>query len=484
MNPKGRLAIVVLWLATLLRLWGLGAQSLWLDEAFSHLFARLPLDVAWQAMTVDAVHPPLYYFLLRPWLALAGESEFALRFPSAMAGVLTVALALRIGRAWFSARVGLWSAILLAVNPFHVWYSQEARMYSLLGLLSLATLVAFARALHTHRMYVWFALIAISAVAYVIHYFALFLPLIEFVFLLATFRQNYQILMRWARAQVIAALPTALWLIWLYSTAGGTFGIGWIPQPHAEDLLRTLWSFGMAYDGRANWLVVIVVLIWYGLLAMGVLRGRGEGEARALLALALALPLLTTFLLSLRRPTYVDRFFIGGLPAFLLLATAGLERLPRLGRWIVILILLSVGLWGVARFRLDAVFAKEGWREAATWIQAREQPGDALTLRQFQHVVPMRYYYRGALELKAVTLNEHTTPMEELAAGHTRLWLIARARHHDAHHLAWSEPYHPERDELEPAVSAWLAEHCAHETVAFPGLMVMSFDLASPVCSQ
>jgi len=91
-------------LAAAVRLYGLGVQSLWLDEAFSHLFATLPLDMAWQAMIVDAVHPPLYYLLMRLdyllmrlVVALVGGSEFALRFPSALAGVLTVALLYRAG---------------------------------------------------------------------------------------------------------------------------------------------------------------------------------------------------------------------------------------------------------------------------------------------------------------------------------------------------------------------------------------------------
>ena len=148
-------AVGVVFLAAVVRLVGLGTPSLWLDEAFSHLFATLPLPLAWEAMLVDAVHPPLYYLLLRPWLALAGESEFALRFPSAVAGVLTVALLYRVGRVWLGERAAFWAALLLALNPFHLWYSQEARMYALLALLSLAVLWAFVRALPRRRWAAW-----------------------------------------------------------------------------------------------------------------------------------------------------------------------------------------------------------------------------------------------------------------------------------------------------------------------------------------
>jgi mannosyltransferase len=467
----------ILLLATLVRLWGLGAQSLWLDEAFSHLFATLPPDTAWQAVIADAVHPPLYYVLLRLWLVLGGQSEFALRFSSVLAGVLAVALMIRAGWAWMDRRVARWGALLMALNPFHVWYSQEGRMYALLALLALAGMMAFCRALDSRRPWAWGGLIGVSALAYLTHYFALYLPLVEFAFLLATFGRHHRVLARWAVAQALAVLPLAAWLVALYSTGGGTFGIGWIPRPRLADLLRTLWSFGMAYDGRVTSLVVAGLLIWGGLLAWGAWGGRSRRLGRALLGLALALPPLVTFLLSLRRPTYVDRFFIGSLPAFLLLAAAGLARLPRPVGWTMGLALAGLSLWGVVRFRADPLFVKEDWRGAAAYIEAREAVGDTLALRHFQYVVPFRYYYRGALEPAAVTRNQQTTPLADIAVSHERLWLVFRGRHDDPHHLAWSAPFALDRDETEPVVRDWVADHPPAQVIALSGLTVMLFDL-------
>jgi len=474
------LAVGILLLTALVRLWGLGGQSLWMDEAFSHLFATLPLSLSWQAMIVDAVHPPLYYLLLRPWLTLAGDGEFALRFPSAVAGVLTVALLLRVGRDWLGERAGAWAAFLLALNPFHVWYSQEARMYALLGFLSLAVLAAFWRVLRQRRHCDWAVLGVLSALAYATHYFALYLPLIEFVFLLATFRRYHHTLARWAAVQTLAVLPLAGWLATLYTTAGGTFGIGWIPAPRLVDPLLTLWSFGMAYDGRLTLWVVAGLGVWSVLLILGMRRGSVEKDAKLVLLLALALPPLATLLLSLRRPTYVERFFIGILPAFVALAAVGMARLPRPAHFVIGLTLAGLGIWGVARFHLDPVFAKEDWRAAARSIEARERAGDVLALRYFQHVVPFGYYYRGTLEPEAVTLNQVTTPPEELVADHGRLWLVLRARHGDPHHLAWSEPFDPELDEADPTMREWVAAHQREDVVAYSGVSVLLFDLENP----
>ncbi len=471
----------LLLLATLTRMWGLGRPSLWLDEAFSHLFAVLPLQMAWQAIIVDAVHPPLYYLLLRPWLTLAGGSEFALRLPSALAGVLTVALLLRAGRRWLGRRATGWSGLLLAVNPFHIWYSQEARMYALLGLLWLGSLWAFWQAVHRQRPGAWTLLGVLSALAYLTHYFALYLPLVQFAFLVATLRRHHRALARWTLTQAVAALPFAGWLTALYSVGGGTFGIGWIRQPGLSDLLRTLWSFGMAYDGRITPIVAVGLLVWVGLAGWGMgYGGRAAGAQRValpLLGLGLALPLLATFLLSLRRPAYVDRFFIGSLFSFLLLAGGGLARIPRWPRWAAGLALAGLGIWGTARFHFDPLFAKEDWRGAAAYVRTRERTDDGLALRHFQYVVPFLYYYQGALEPEAVTVNRDTASLDELAAGHRRLWLLFRGRHDDLHHLAWNEPFDLERDEGHPEVRAWLERHPPAEVVAFPGVTLMRFDL-------
>ena len=101
--------------------------------------SHLPLEQALDLTARDIV-PPLYYLLLRLWLPLAGISEFALRFPSALFGVMAVALIARIGRDLVrlalpsagrltESRVGLLSGFLAAIAPVLIWLSRDARMY-------------------------------------------------------------------------------------------------------------------------------------------------------------------------------------------------------------------------------------------------------------------------------------------------------------------------------------------------------------------
>jgi uncharacterized membrane protein len=87
-----------------------------------------------------------------------GSEEWVLRLPSALVGLLSIYLLYRLGSALFDRLTGLAAALLLAVSPFHVWYSQEARMYALVGLLCLGAGLFAWRALRGNRFLDWLVL--------------------------------------------------------------------------------------------------------------------------------------------------------------------------------------------------------------------------------------------------------------------------------------------------------------------------------------
>lgn len=129
-SPKSLGWIVAL--AALLRLATLGAESLWYDESFTSWIVKLPFAQMVEAIRGD-VHPPLWYLIEWVWVRIAGDSEFALRLPAALFGVLSVVLIYYVGKAaGFDDRVSLLGALLVAVMPGHIYYSQDARMYPLL----------------------------------------------------------------------------------------------------------------------------------------------------------------------------------------------------------------------------------------------------------------------------------------------------------------------------------------------------------------
>ncbi len=133
-----RLALAaILLLAAFLRFYALDASSLWNDEGttwalLSRSFAHVARDAA------ADIHPPAYYWLLKAWTAAAGRDAWAMRSLSALLGVLLVLVVYRIGlhlprRSRLHASA-LLAALLAALDPFQVYYGQEARMYMLLAL--------------------------------------------------------------------------------------------------------------------------------------------------------------------------------------------------------------------------------------------------------------------------------------------------------------------------------------------------------------
>jgi uncharacterized membrane protein len=137
-----------------LRVFELGAQSLWYDEAFSVLVARADWATAARLLSVD-LHPPLYYLVLRAGLVALGSSEFAVRFVSVIPAVLMVPLMWVLARRLFDRLTAHLAAALVCLSPLFVWYAREARMYSQATMLGLAATYTLVRAQDTGRARWW-----------------------------------------------------------------------------------------------------------------------------------------------------------------------------------------------------------------------------------------------------------------------------------------------------------------------------------------
>jgi 4-amino-4-deoxy-L-arabinose transferase-like glycosyltransferase len=168
--------ILIILLGSAVRLYRLGYQSLWFDESLSMALASAPLKISIEATLAEGLqHLPLYYLLLRIFVWI-GRSEMVLRLPSAVCGVLAIPLIYQVGRRCLKQGTGLFAALLLAVNPYHVWFSQEARMYSLLMLSTLGALYFFLRLLRENRRSLWLGFIVFHAIGCCTLYFAFFIP--------------------------------------------------------------------------------------------------------------------------------------------------------------------------------------------------------------------------------------------------------------------------------------------------------------------
>ena len=133
--------------AFVVRAASLDAQSLWRDEVDALRFATAPWPEMLTTFTRPGWNGPLYFLLLRGWVALTGTSEYAMRFFSLAFGVLCVPLVYALGCRLFNRPVGLLAALLVVTSPYLAWYGQEAKMYTLVPALALLAIYGLRRAI-------------------------------------------------------------------------------------------------------------------------------------------------------------------------------------------------------------------------------------------------------------------------------------------------------------------------------------------------
>ena len=277
-----------------LRFATLGGQSLWVDELVTGSLLHRDFVAMIHAIPSSERTPYLYYVLAWIWTRLAGDGEFGLRSLSALAGTATVPVAYLVGASLVTRRAGLVAAALVAVNPFLVWYSQEARAYALVAFFTTLSLLFFARALERRpRALVWWAIACAAALA--THYFAVFLVAPEAVWLLVVGRRRRDTLLA-------LALPAAVLLghaPLVVTQAGNAEGIDASAlATRVVGLVKDV-TVGYSFPAEVPGTVVAAGLVAVG-LALLVTRTPRRDRRGALIALALVgvsilLPVALTF---------------------------------------------------------------------------------------------------------------------------------------------------------------------------------------------
>ncbi|MEJ7568869.1 MAG: glycosyltransferase family 39 protein [Gaiellaceae bacterium] len=201
MSSPGVAVAALTVIAALLRFPTLDAKSFWVDEVVTVSLVRQDFGSMLEAIPSSESTPPVYYVLAWVWSQAFGVGEVGLRSLSALLGTAVVPVAYLATRELSSNRAGTASAALVAVNPLLVWYSQEARAYTLLVLLGGLSYLFFARSLRQPRPRSLVFWVFASALALATHYFALFLVIPEAIWLLIQLRRR--------RAAVLAAVSVA-----------------------------------------------------------------------------------------------------------------------------------------------------------------------------------------------------------------------------------------------------------------------------------
>jgi len=455
-----------------LRLYHLDAQSLWYDEGFSVYLARVGLGEI-TANTAADIQPPLYYYLLHGWIQLFGDTELALRSLSVLFGVLTIPLMYAMALRLFSSRLaGLLAALLIAVSPLHVWYAQEARMYTLLTFLCLLSSFLLLLAIDAKRvptlLVLWTAYTLVNVAALYTHYFAFFILAFQgvFVFLVWTaqqFRPLYLILAELASG-VVALVLYLPWLPHLLTRYGAD--VSYLPGQLKvfEVLVDIVLSFvgGESIPEGVGLLLslgygLILILCFAALLsaASRATQSSAEESSRTLpasyvpllfLLLYFLLPPALILALSYNSPKFNARYVMISQPAFLLVLAGGLAALWQRGTnslrnvlrgamaALALIFLLGVSAYANSLAYTDPAFARADFRGVARYLREHVGPDETIILAS-GHMFPVFDYYAPDLERHLLpdspTLDVTQTldysiasDLNEWLAGKDGVWLV------------------------------------------------------------
>jgi len=420
-RPNGRgSALIIVLAAFAARTFRLGYQELRGDEALGRLFSLEPFDqIVRSTIALREPHPVASYFLQKAWFGLAGHSEFALRFLSVWFGVLAVALLYRLGRRLeLGRRVAALAAGLLALSPYAIWHSQDARMYSMSLALTLASTLLMLEALARRRRIWWAGYVAAAFLALHTHYYAAYVIAAQNLFVLGRavwIRAARRDLRPWLAAQIATGLLYLPWLIAARATLTGYVGNGDSPGFWAM-WVRALSVFaaGESVPGEQRLLLAALAagLIAIGAVRLGMAGPRGR-RGLWLLGLYLCVPLLATWLGAQSRPIFNERYLVAALPGFYLLAAAAIGRedrrpadrdaaaaalLGRLAPAALLTGLAAFGLLSLGRYYADPAYSKtRGWRTLAA-VLARHSAGYAPAGVRVAQTYPdptLWYYYDG-----------------------------------------------------------------------------------------
>jgi uncharacterized membrane protein len=382
-------------LAAALRMATISDQSYWVDEAQAAHELHLSFGAMLSEWSRLEGNPPLYFVLAWAWAKLFGTGEAGLRSFSVLAGTAMIPIAYLCARELVSRRAGVVAAALAAVNPFLIWYSQEAREYMLLAALTGLSLLFFARTWHSPARRALVMWTVISALALLTQYFAAFIVAPEAVLLLYRLRSRSAL----TAAGLLAALEAALIPHVLSNFTNQLQWVVDVPLAIRIEQVPIGFALGTLYQspivnyglvGAAGLAAIVIALLVAGASPTAL---RGAGIAAVLAAAMLAIPLL---LALVGHDNYVLRALIPAwIPVAVVISAACTAEHARAAGAVLGAVLLAASVYAGIRIDGNPHYQRPNWRAVAAALGASRGPRAIVTYDGTFAAGPLSLYLPG-----------------------------------------------------------------------------------------
>ena len=384
-----------------LRFYHLGYNSIWLDEATTFYQAKTSFLDIWQTSVTGEFHPPLFDWITHIMLTF-GQSEVILRLVPAVLGVLAIPVFYLIGKEYRDKNVGIISAALLTFSYFGIFYSQEARAYSMVLFFFSLAILFYLRALRTNELSQWALFSVFAAISVWSHYYTLIGLVVIFLHAVISLRNQLRVRILNGKNMVIGAglifllsLPLFLLVFERYAALSASAPTYGVLGPILFQDTFTRFSGGYAPD--ALFITVIYLLI----MVVGLVFLFSENKDKFLLsAMLLVLPLVASVILS-SKITMNPRYLIYLLPVYFTTIAMSYPVLLKLipNKKMLYTIVILIGIMNAPLLiGYYSGYVKEDWRGFAGTVQSNTHAGDLVVLSPGYILQPFNYYYSNATD--------------------------------------------------------------------------------------
>jgi mannosyltransferase len=440
----------------------LGKKSLWFDELAQVTISRtiihdlsLPQMGFLQGMWWE-LSPPLDYFITH-FMFYFGSSEWILRFPASMFGILSILAIFYLAKEIFGAHVGLISAFLISISPMHIWFSQEVRVYSLFMFLTILSFLFFLKITKKNNIWYWIPLTVTNLALIYTHYFGFFVILIQGIYLLLIFliknsnfdTGRFSLQNKRLKALLVCIISNQIvfiffipWLdIFRFQTSDFRKPLDYGLEANIEYFNSIMHGFSsFNAPGTSS---IILTIIFFLLFILGVLiLAKTNHYVGLLFFIWIFLPICLLFIMTLVRgqPSTTIRNFIFILPAVLIIVAIGVTEgaalickiltpsnrikscLKQKPNCITLLFLIGIFLLNVNPLTFQYSIEKANWRGTGQFLSEHTGNTELIVLIRDQANY-LRFYYSSNATIISIPDNYDWVSLIP-KNNYTKIWFV------------------------------------------------------------
>jgi mannosyltransferase len=399
--------IVLVFTAFGLRVYQLGQKSFWYDEACSISFACRDI---WSIFSDHYLLRPLYFVFLNVWSHLFGVNEIIIRMPSVIFGVLSVLLIYKLGKELFGSKTGLIAAFLLTFSYYHIVWCQQARNYSLLVVLSLASSFYFFKMIRSKKYVDYCAYAVFTSMAILTSAIAVSMLLPQYFYYFARKQLFYR--KWWLHAQafvciILLFLSITVFIMKNSVTEDISVANAMIPGIHSLRIFLGVFSYGGGKVAQAatagiesrpsfNQMTLLVLFLLFYLAGIFMSRKHDKINFKVVLYLIIWqwVPLILFFLYYIFSgiSLFSVKYFAWAIIPYYLVISIGIASLKKVT--VICLVMSFCVLFNLPSFKqYYKPYNYLSWRELSSYLKPNLNSNDIIILYPLEQTAPFWLYF-------------------------------------------------------------------------------------------